>query len=163
MGLSVLGLKIIFVVVSFIEAAGLGLVPVYSKSFQESPKILGVANAFSGGVFLAIALMHIMPEQEESYSDLYPDSKFPMPFFLMVCGYTLILIIDKVLFDTHVILGDDHGDEGHHHKEITVDGAALSNSHSHHSQLQASKGSALKKSVAAAIRQSIIASSHNEG
>ena len=43
-------------------------------------------------------------------------TKFPMPFFLMVAGYTLILIIDKVLFDTHVIF-DDHGDDGHEHNE----------------------------------------------
>jgi zinc transporter 1/2/3 len=55
-------LKIVFIFISFIEALSLGLVPVKVKSFRESPKILGVANAFSGGVFLAIALMHIMPE-----------------------------------------------------------------------------------------------------
>jgi hypothetical protein len=30
---------------------------------------------------------------------------------LLVSGYTLILVIDKVLFDTHAILG--HDDEGH--------------------------------------------------
>ena len=52
----------------------------------------------------------------------------PFPFLLLVTGYTLILIIDKVLFDTHAILGhdDDH------------DGAA----------------SQLRKSVASIIRQS---------
>ena len=55
-------LKILFIIVSFIEAAALGIIPVKSKKFQESPMVLGIANAFSGGVFLAIALMHIMPE-----------------------------------------------------------------------------------------------------
>ena len=35
--------------------------------------------------------------------------KFPLPFFLMVLGYTFMLVIDKVLFDSHAILGDDHG------------------------------------------------------
>lgn len=36
-----------------------------------------------------------------------------IPFFLLVSGYTLILIIDKVLFDTHAILGHDgHDEEG---------------------------------------------------
>ena len=57
-----LTLKIIFIFVSLFEAIILGLLPVYSKRFSENPKILGIANAFSGGVFLAIALMHIMPE-----------------------------------------------------------------------------------------------------
>lgn len=55
-------LKLGFIIVSFFEALVMGLIPVKSKSFRESPRILGVANAFSGGVFLAIALMHIMPE-----------------------------------------------------------------------------------------------------
>jgi zinc transporter 1/2/3 len=112
----------------------MGLIPVKSQKFKESPKILGVANAFSGGVFLAIALMHIMPEQTNSYCMLDDDNddvddphsaygpfghgedaegcdKFPLPFLLMVLGYTLILTIDKVLFDSHEIFehgGDDH-------------------------------------------------------
>lgn len=55
-------LKILFIIVAFIEAAGLGILPVKSKSFKESPLVLGIANAFSGGVFLGIAMMHIMPE-----------------------------------------------------------------------------------------------------
>jgi solute carrier family 39 (zinc transporter), member 1/2/3 len=63
-------LKIGFIIVSFFEAVFMGIIPVKVKSFRESPKILGVANAFSGGVFLAIALMHVMPEQVESYEGL---------------------------------------------------------------------------------------------
>ena len=55
-------MKGLFIAVSFLEALLMGLIPLKSKAFKESPKILGIANAFSGGVFLAIALMHIMPE-----------------------------------------------------------------------------------------------------
>ena len=90
----------------------MGMVPVKVKSFRESPKILGVANAFSGGVFLAISLMHIMPEQTESYSnvDINKDlQNFPMPYLLLVSGYTFILVIDRVLFDSHDILEGNHG------------------------------------------------------
>ena len=54
--------KVAFMVVAFLEALLLGLIPVKSKVFSESPKALGIANSYSGGVFLAIALMHIMPE-----------------------------------------------------------------------------------------------------
>lgn len=60
-------LKIIFMIVAFLEAALLGLIPVKSSSFKESPMLLGVANAFSGGVFIAIACMHIMPEQSTAW------------------------------------------------------------------------------------------------
>jgi zinc transporter 1/2/3 len=115
--------KISFIIVSFLEALLMGLIPLKSKSFKESPRLLGVANAFSGGVFLAIALMHIMPEQVNNYNELWeenhPSSEdedndpFPMPFLLLVIGYTLILSIDKVIFDTHDILGDEHGHAVH--------------------------------------------------
>ena len=54
--------KLGFVILAFLEAFLAGLIPVKFKSFQESPKLLGVANSFSGGLFLAIALVHIMPE-----------------------------------------------------------------------------------------------------
>jgi len=55
-------LKFGFCLVSFSEAMLCGLIPVKSKRFRESNTALGIANAFSGGVFLAIAIMHIMPE-----------------------------------------------------------------------------------------------------
>ena len=108
--------KISFIVIAFFEALGMGSIPLVSTRFKESPMALSVANAFSGGVFLAIALMHIMPEQTESYNGLHEgeDNIFPLPYFYLCIGYTIILIMDKVLFDTHAILGDhDHGD----HKE----------------------------------------------
>lgn len=92
----------------------MGVIPVKVKSFRESPKILGIANAFSGGVFLAISLMHIMPEQSENYDSLGEEGEisenlanFPMPYLLLVSGYTLILVIDRVLFDSHDILEED--------------------------------------------------------
>ena len=54
--------KLVFVFISFSEALIAGATPVMSKSFSQSPKVLGVTNTFSAGIFLAIALIHIMPE-----------------------------------------------------------------------------------------------------
>ena len=39
-----------------------GLAPMKIKSCNKNEKILGIANSFSGGVFLAIAFCHILPE-----------------------------------------------------------------------------------------------------
>lgn len=98
-------LKIIFVFVFFAEAFIAGIIPSKNRRFRTSPMILGIANAFSGGVFLAIAFMHIMPEEIEDYNDLMKEkgieNPFPLPYLLVFVGYTFILIIDKVLFDTH--------------------------------------------------------------
>jgi len=54
--------KYLFITTAFFEASLAGLIPIVSSKFKESPCVLGVANAFSGGVFIAICLIHIMPE-----------------------------------------------------------------------------------------------------
>ena len=109
--------------VSFAEAAVTGLIPTWSKSCRESPKILGVANSFAGGVFLAIALMHILPEAVGDWVEYNEDKGktgefFPLPELLIFIGYTLILMIDKVIFDTHALFEHDHEDG------VTADPAA---------------------------------------
>lgn len=94
--------------VCFFEAFLAGCFPTWSKDCRESPKILGVAQAFACGVFIAIALIHILPEESALWVELNPgvDMLFPLPFFLVFCGYTLILLIDKVAFDAHALFED---------------------------------------------------------
>ena len=113
--------KIVFIILAFIEGLVPGLIPTWSASCRSSPKILGVANAFAGGVFLAIALMHILPEQIEAWAEYNDDKEplFPLPELLVFCGYTIILLFDKVLFDTHALF-DDHD---HEHGEGSNDPA----------------------------------------
>lgn len=82
---------------------------------------MGVANSFAAGVFMAIAFMHLTPEMIEAWAEMPrnsgPDAKiFPLPEMLIFVGYVIILIIDKVLFDTHALFDDDHGD-GHGHAD----------------------------------------------
>ena len=124
-------LKICFIVISFLEAMIAGLIPTWSSSCRESPKILGIANSFAGGVFLAIALMHITPEMIEGWNSLdrnlspYPECEpnekvFPMPELLIFVGYSIILIIDKVLFDTHALFDHDHDEDGHNHDPAEI-------------------------------------------
>jgi len=43
----------------------LGLIPAYSKFFRSSKVILSLLNCFAGGVFLAMAFIHILPESAE--------------------------------------------------------------------------------------------------
>ena len=102
--------KISFIIVVFFEALLSGAFPTYSESCRESPKILGIANSFAGGVFIAIAIMHITPEQIETWNDLPRNEGkevFPLPELLIFFGYTLILILDKVLFDTSGLFADN--------------------------------------------------------
>ena len=107
-----------FILFCFAEAFVAGLVPTWSSSCRESPKILGIANSFAAGVFLAIAFMHILPEQSEIWTDHTIAEKgenakiFPLAELITFLGYTFILILDKVLFDTHALFEKDEVGEG---------------------------------------------------
>ena len=111
---TILWVKIAFVFVCFLEGMIAGLIPTWSEGCRTNPKILGVANAFAAGVFMAIALVHVMPEEIEEWANYVgTEEVFPLPEVLCFAGYTIILILDKVLFDTHALF-DDHGDEHAH-------------------------------------------------
>ena len=134
--------KISFIFVIFGIALGFGILPAKVKSCGRNPKFMSMANSFSGGLFLAIALIHILPDVIKDYEEyLHPDpptvvtytksgrpklthgeeSEFPLPFMLVFCGYTFILLVDKVMFDSHALFGGhDHG-HGHGHGEEAED------------------------------------------
>ena len=60
-------LKYAFILLIFLLTILFGLAPMQMKSCRENAKILGVMNTFSGGVFLAIAFVHILPETANLY------------------------------------------------------------------------------------------------
>lgn len=67
-----------------------------------------------------MALVHILPEASSEYIVIKleegVDTPFPLPYMLVFCGYTLVLIIDKVMFDSHALLeGPDGHGHGHGH------------------------------------------------
>lgn len=144
--------QLIFIVFVFGLSFISGILPHKIPWCKNSVNILGIANAFSGGVFLAIAFMHILPEVTKDYEEyLHPDEEsqiyafcsshfswlfentatevaysvlkgglthgdgdndFPLPFALTFAGYAFILLIDKIVFDTHQLVDSDH----HSHK-----------------------------------------------
>ena len=63
-------LQACFIVFVFFEALFAGMIPTFWTSCRESPMILGIANSFACGLFLAISLIHITPEEKESWDNL---------------------------------------------------------------------------------------------
>jgi len=60
-------IKLGFIVFIFIETILFGIIPQKWKSCRNNDYFLSIANCFSGGVFLAIAFVHIIPESTEVY------------------------------------------------------------------------------------------------
>lgn len=52
-----------------------GYFPLIWKSCKSSTKFLGIANAFSGGIFMGIALFHLLPESVENFEAFFKDEK----------------------------------------------------------------------------------------
>ena len=91
--------------------------------FTTNFKLIGIANAFSGGIFLCVALLHLLPESAEIFEEYFQDKSssdgegeslrrhFPASFILAFVGYTIILILEKVIFDSHTHSDSDDDDD----------------------------------------------------
>jgi len=98
-----------------------GLMPLYCN-IKKSSKLLGMANAFSGGLFMGIGLFHLLPEAGENFESYYmtPEGKKsiifgqPLSYFIAFISYSLILFLEKVAFNSHSLTAHTHG-EGRSH------------------------------------------------
>ena len=130
-----LAIKLVFLVVFFILAGVSTIIPPKVKWFRNHPTWMSIANAFSGGIFLGIGLLHMLPETVDTYNDLEEDDHeeeeeeehheeeehdhdhgFNLVFFLVFMGYAATLLMEKVLFKVR-----EHG-HGHGHGEKQVSG-----------------------------------------
>lgn len=107
--LSVRDLKIILIFVMFIVTFA-GVLPVRIPCIMESEAMLSYLNCFAAGMFLAIALIHMMPEAVEQHREWAEQKEmanpFPLPFCMMFVGYQLVLLVDRVIMHQFI---------GHHH------------------------------------------------
>ena len=135
--------QLAFIAIILLMGLTFGIMPTKIPWWKNSMSVLGIANAFSGGVFLAIAFLHVLPEVAHQYADymdphhhdeynsnpIYQgliknqnlrhgdgEEYFPLPFALAFLGYAFILLIDKVVFDTHSLVGEHH--HGHAHDPV---------------------------------------------
>jgi hypothetical protein len=60
-------IKWVFVFVCFLTSFGSGIGPMKAKCCKTDKKKIGLLNTFSGGVFLGIAFIHMIPETANLY------------------------------------------------------------------------------------------------
>ena len=113
-----------------------GLAPTFLVKTLTSriDSLLGLMNAFSGGVFLSAGLTHILPHVlEASESVNWSPTAYPLPYTLVTLGYLMIFFVERVLFHTHGHNLEDEHRHGHSHggEEADVEGADEKHSHSH--------------------------------
>lgn len=125
-GLSVTGFKIIMLF-CMILCVGLGLIPKFWSKCQKSETTLSFLNCFSAGIFLAMSLVHMMPESAEVYQMWAAkegiERPFPLPYVGFFLGYVFILGIDRVAAKAY------HMDHGHDEKkDVSINADTLNKS-----------------------------------
>ena len=89
---------------AFFVICYVGLAPKACGECKHSQIILSLLNSFSAGVFLGMALLHMMPEGVELYNQWtvtagyeHSHDAFPLPYASFFGGYLIVLLVDKVI------------------------------------------------------------------
>jgi len=101
-GIPLNGWKVIFQIFLTMMNVACWLIPLKSKKMTENKLALGLANAFSGGVFLSLAFGHLLPECTHGFEGMNEAT----PYMLALGGYMLIFFVEKIAFDTEHILDE---------------------------------------------------------
>ena len=103
--------KVIIAIAMFL-CVGFGVLPKVWPRCGKNDTLLSMLNCFSAGLFLGMALIHIMPESVEIYASWAMEEgieePFPLPYVMFFIGYMLILAIDRVAAHAYH-MKHDHG------------------------------------------------------
>lgn len=103
---SLLAVKIVAVV--SILAVGIlgGIIPLLAARQRESHRFLSLGNSLAGGIFLGVGFIHLLPEAGEVFEEIF---EYPLAPLLAAVGVGVLLLIDRVLFETYTQPSQDQG------------------------------------------------------
>lgn len=124
-GVNVKAFKI-WMTILFLVLCVIGIIPKAWPTCSRNENVLSMLNCFSSGIFLAMALLHMMPEGAKMF-DIWVAQEgihdpFPLPYLCFMLGYLVVLLADKVVLRLFGIGLDHHGKHTHvHSTEEKVD------------------------------------------
>lgn len=86
-----------------------GLLPILLSRFKSNPALMSHGLAFSGGLFLSVGLLHLLPEANHHFHEYYesidpPNEEiehFPFSYLIMILTFSFILYIERVYMNAH--------------------------------------------------------------
>eukprot|EP01101_Sappina_pedata_P006981 TRINITY_DN3592_c0_g1_i1.p1 TRINITY_DN3592_c0_g1~~TRINITY_DN3592_c0_g1_i1.p1 ORF type:complete len:461 (+),score=167.72 TRINITY_DN3592_c0_g1_i1:93-1475(+) len=135
--MSLVWMKLLFMGLFIIEGVMFGLIPLWVLNRIDRDRrefLVGVSNAFAGGIFISSGFIHLLGDSVESISKII-DIDYPFGVFFCACGFLISFFLEKVVFDH----GHSHGHEDdlnldhHHHIETNHHHHAHEQDH-HHAQ-----------------------------
>ena len=85
-----------------------GVIPLLAARHQASRRFLSLGNALAGGIFLGVGFIHLLPEAGEALGEVVD---YPLAPLLAAVGVLVLLLIDRVLFETNRTLEPGQGGE----------------------------------------------------
>jgi hypothetical protein len=98
--------KICTVVVMFLYSLAFSTLPFFSQLFNKGANAINLANCFSAGLLLSVALLHILPNADDLLyqSNDNVGGRFPWPFCCTIISYTFVLILEKSFIQSNACL-----------------------------------------------------------
>ena len=109
--------------VLFLIGLTCGSIPILFKLTKRNRQFFSIANAFSGGVFLGAAMLHMLPDAAEGFNDLN-EGGYPWANLISACGFCCTLFLELVLSPGHeadILLGGGHQQNSESEKKKAID------------------------------------------
>lgn len=87
--------KIIAALLIFLVSVLTILYPLKQKRFMHREGIQ-LGEAFASGIFLGAAFFHMLPDSIESFTELYGRMSYPIPEFICIAGFLLLLFLERI-------------------------------------------------------------------
>ena len=102
--MSLVAMKVIAALATLAIGIAGGIVPLLAARRQASRRFLSLGNALAGGIFLGAGFIHLLPEAAEALEDVVD---YPLAALLAAFGVGVLLLIDRVLFESTRGQGSD--------------------------------------------------------
>ena len=101
-----LALKIVAAVAILVVGVVGGIIPLLAAQYHASRRFFSLGNALAGGIFLGAGFIHLLPEAGEALEGVVA---YPLAPLLAAVGVIVLLLIDRVLFETSHTSGAAQG------------------------------------------------------
>ncbi len=108
--MSWLAIKVIAAVAILAVGVVGGIIPLLATRHHASRRFLSLGNALAGGIFLGVGFLHLLPEAGEALEEVV---EYPLAPLLAAVGVGVLLLIDRVLFETTHAAGSGQGGKTH--------------------------------------------------
>ena len=94
---SLLAIKVVAAVVILVVGVVGGVIPLLAARHHASRRFLSLGNSLAGGIFLGAGFIHLLPEAGAALGEVI---EYPLAPLLAAIGVCVLLLIDRVLFET---------------------------------------------------------------